>query len=115
MESMVQSLSSEPAMVLGVVLGLAGMVALVIVVAVIAASATKQTRERETARREIAAYVAEGAITPEDAERLLQPRPWYARTGWTGGWTVGGSSVRQAAREAARAARDAARSVRSAV
>ena len=30
-----------------------------------------ETRERESTRREIAAYVAEGSISPEDAQRLL--------------------------------------------
>ena len=30
-----------------------------------------KTRHRERTRREIAAYVAEGSITPQDAERLL--------------------------------------------
>jgi hypothetical protein len=30
-----------------------------------------ETRARETTRREIAAYVAEGSIAPEDAQRLL--------------------------------------------
>jgi hypothetical protein len=32
---------------------------------------TARTREREESRREIAAYVAEGSITPEDAAKLL--------------------------------------------
>jgi len=31
-----------------------------------------QTREREATRREVAAYVAEGSMTPEDGERLLR-------------------------------------------
>lgn len=30
-----------------------------------------RTASRERTRREVAAYVAEGSITPEDAERLL--------------------------------------------
>ncbi len=30
-----------------------------------------QTRSREASRREIAAYVAEGSISPDDAVRLL--------------------------------------------
>jgi hypothetical protein len=33
-----------------------------------------ETKEREKSRREIAAYVAEGSMTPDDAERLLEPR-----------------------------------------
>lgn len=32
---------------------------------------TMQTRAREESRREVAAYVAEGSMTPEDAERIL--------------------------------------------
>lgn len=31
-----------------------------------------RSRHREESRREIAAYVAEGSITPDDAERLLK-------------------------------------------
>lgn len=31
-----------------------------------------ETREREETRREVAAYVAEGSMTPEQAERLLR-------------------------------------------
>jgi|JRYH01.1.fsa_nt_gb hypothetical protein len=31
-----------------------------------------QTAEREKSRREIAAYIAEGSITPEDGERLMR-------------------------------------------
>jgi hypothetical protein len=31
-----------------------------------------QTRQREQSRREIAAYVAEGSMTPEEGERLLR-------------------------------------------
>lgn len=31
-----------------------------------------QVREFEASRREIAAYVAEGSITPDDAERILK-------------------------------------------
>lgn len=33
---------------------------------------TVETRAREESRREIAAYVAEGSISPEDATRLLE-------------------------------------------
>ena len=32
---------------------------------------TKQTKAREETRREIAAYVAEGTISPDDAAKLL--------------------------------------------
>lgn len=47
--------------------------ALVAVVAIIAESIRKtaQTKAREESRREIAAYVAEGTISPDDAAKLL--------------------------------------------
>ncbi len=36
-----------------------------------------QTRAREETKRELAAYVAEGSITPDQAERIIQAdRPW---------------------------------------
>ena len=42
------------------VIGVAGML-----------TTARKVRQREETRREIAAYVAEGSISPEDAERLL--------------------------------------------
>ncbi|KAA0215160.1 MAG: hypothetical protein DYG94_09775 [Leptolyngbya sp. PLA3] len=46
----------------------------VAIIAIIAKTirATARTKEVEATRREIAAYVAEGSITPADAERLLK-------------------------------------------
>ncbi len=46
------------------------MVAIVAILAGTIAS-TKKTKQREETRREVAAYVAEGSMTPDDAERLL--------------------------------------------
>lgn len=36
---------------------------------------TAVTKQREQTRRELAAYVAEGSMTPDDAERLLKAEP----------------------------------------
>jgi hypothetical protein len=46
---------------------------LVALTAIITGAITKvsQTRQREESRREIAAYVAEGSISPEDAAKLI--------------------------------------------
>lgn len=38
-------------------------------------------RTMEQTRRELAAYVAEGTITPDEAERLLKAGPHHARQG----------------------------------
>jgi hypothetical protein len=48
-----------------------GMVAVIVSVIVDAVRKTLQTRAREESRREIAAYVAEGSISADDAARLL--------------------------------------------
>lgn len=37
-----------------------------------AISASAKTKQREQTRREVAAYVAEGSMTPEEAERILK-------------------------------------------
>ncbi|MBX3360052.1 MAG: hypothetical protein KF912_13250 [Phycisphaeraceae bacterium] len=39
------------------------------------------TRAIEQSRRELAAYVAEGSISPDEAERLLKAGPAAARQG----------------------------------
>ncbi len=39
------------------------------------------SRSSEQTRREIAAYVAEGTITPDEAERLLKAGPSKSRQG----------------------------------
>lgn len=46
---------------------------LMLIVAIVAGAARKsiETKAREESRREIAAYVAEGSISPDDAARLL--------------------------------------------
>lgn len=52
---------------------LGGMFIVFLIVAVVFEERRKviQIREREETKREIAAYVAEGSMSPEDAERIL--------------------------------------------
>ncbi len=38
-------------------------------------SSILKTRSREMSRREIAAYIAEGSMTPEQGERLMRAMP----------------------------------------
>lgn len=44
------------------------------ITAILCSTVTKvvQTRSRERSRREIAAYIAEGSMTPEQGERLMR-------------------------------------------
>ncbi len=50
----------------------AAIVACVLIFVVHSVREVRQTRETEQTKREIAAYVAEGSITPDDAVKLLQ-------------------------------------------
>lgn len=65
------------------VLAVAGLVAIVVVSVVFGAlKSMYRARQREQSRREIAAYVAEGSMSPEDGERLLRAdMPWWERSG----------------------------------
>lgn len=98
-------IQNNPGSVLPIILGLPGMICAVAIVWIAGAASVKSTREKEKARREIAAYVAEGSMTSEDAERLLQPSPWYSR----GGAEKWGEDIGRCVGTAKRAAREAAR------
>jgi hypothetical protein len=62
---------SDDASVMAVIFGFGGVVA---VIAIVFDTMQKIVinRQRETTKREVAAYVAEGSMTPEDAERILR-------------------------------------------
>jgi len=71
MDALLESLAEDPGIIIGLVAVLGCIVVgLPAVVLGITASMTA-TKERERSRRELAAYVAEGSMTPDDAERLL--------------------------------------------
>lgn len=57
-----------------VVFGVAGVIAVVAILAGMIKSVIR-TRAREQSRREIAAYIAEGSMTPEQGERLMKANP----------------------------------------
>lgn len=51
-----------------------------------------RTRQVEQSRREIAAYIAEGSMSPEEGEKLLRAepgKPGDKASGWAGVWNWG--------------------------
>lgn len=56
--------------ILGIIFGIGGTVA---VMAIIFGTIQKvsETKHREQTKREVAAYIAEGSMTPEDGERII--------------------------------------------
>lgn len=70
-DDMPQTLGAEDGAIVG--LGSFGFVVLIVLIVTVGRTITKTTtvRHREQSRREIAAYVAEGSISPDDAVKML--------------------------------------------
>ncbi|MCA9293257.1 MAG: hypothetical protein KDA20_05530 [Phycisphaerales bacterium] len=67
MEPIIQAIAKEPELLIPILAIPSGLVIALFAIA----CRTGNIKERERTRREVAAYVAEGTIAPDDAERLL--------------------------------------------
>lgn len=65
-------ISSDEEVIIPVVAIVGGLLVAVVAIVVGGIRGVIRTRSRERSRREIAAYVAEGTITPADAKALLE-------------------------------------------
>lgn len=79
------SLTNDELTLVFVAIAVCGVIALISLFTNLAQN-MHRTRQTEQSRREIAAYVAEGSMTPEDGERLIKagrepPKPWWAEGG----------------------------------
>jgi hypothetical protein len=71
MDALIEALAEDPGIIIGLV-AVVGMILVGLPAVLLGITASMaNTKERERSRREIAAYVAEGSMTPADAERLL--------------------------------------------
>lgn len=70
MECLTLGMNEDVAM-MSVIFGVGGVV-VVMVMTLETVQKIIVTRQRETTKREVAAYVAEGSMTPEDAERIIK-------------------------------------------
>jgi hypothetical protein len=71
MQEILQNITSDQgSFAMFLVFGMGGLIALAAIFFGTIKS-TGETKEREKSRREIAAYIAEGSMTPEDGERIL--------------------------------------------
>lgn len=70
-EAIIRLMERDPALMIPIIfvlgMGIVGVVAIVFGTI----SSVVTSKEQERTRREIAAYIAEGSMTPEDGERLL--------------------------------------------
>ena len=67
-------LSAEPIDPIGMVAVAGGLTIAVIISVTAILAGVANARQRERTRREVAAYLAEGSITSEDAERILSAK-----------------------------------------
>ncbi|TVQ31895.1 MAG: hypothetical protein EA376_07870 [Phycisphaeraceae bacterium] len=79
MDKLIEAIAEDPSMFVNVLFALSSIVIIGATIVLCMRIGLKMKREQEISRREIAAYVAEGSISAEDAESLLQPRPWFSR------------------------------------
>jgi len=71
MEDILHNISNDTGMfAIAMIFGVGGVIAILSIFFGSITSVTK-TKEREKSRREISAYIAEGSMTPEDGERLM--------------------------------------------
>ncbi len=78
MDEILSTIASSEEMIMGLAIGPLVLFTGLLIVRMCCRAAMENTRQREETRREVAAYVAEGSMSGEEAERLMQPRPWYA-------------------------------------
>lgn len=78
MNQILQTIGTDSKMILALSLGPLVLLSIVMIVWLACRASVRASQEKEQTRREIAAYVAEGSMSAEDAERILTPRPWYA-------------------------------------
>ena len=80
MSDIFQSLANEPGLLIPIIA--IGGVFIAGIIGIVFGSLVKisTTNEHEKSRREIVAYVAEGSITPEDAEKLINAGPQTGTT-----------------------------------
>lgn len=72
MQTLLENLTTHEAFVpMFFIFGVGGMIAVIAIVLGMIKEISI-SRDREKSRREVAAYVAEGSMTPEDAERILR-------------------------------------------
>ncbi len=72
MDALLEALAEDPGVIVGAI-AVVGMILIGLPAVMMGIAANmSNTKERERSRREIAAYVAEGSMSPDDAERLLK-------------------------------------------
>ena len=69
------SLANDPGLLIPIIAVGGGLIMVIIAIIFNMSKQIAITKEREKSRREIAAYIAEGSMTPEDGAKLMSASP----------------------------------------
>jgi len=75
MQDISQSLANDPGLLIPIIATGGGLIVAVVAIVFTSIKNIAISNEREKTRREIAAYIAEGSMTPEDGAKLLSAAP----------------------------------------
>ena len=75
MSDIFQSLANDPALLVPIIAIGGGLVVVIVAIVFTSIKHIAISNEREKTKREIAAYIAEGSMSPEDGAKLLSASP----------------------------------------
>lgn len=75
MEELLHQLAQDPSEAVGLLLGFIALTGGMLIAIIAIVGGLRNAREAERTRREVAAYVAEGSMTAEDAALILKTKP----------------------------------------
>ncbi len=75
MQEFIHNLSQDPSETIGLFMGFFAICGGFLIAIIAIVGGLRNAREAERTRREVAAYVAEGSMTAEDASLILKTKP----------------------------------------
>jgi len=75
MSNIFDSVANEPGLLIPIIAVGGGLLVAIVAISFEAMRRVSTVKEQEQSRREIAAYIAEGSMSPEDGARLMSAAP----------------------------------------
>jgi len=75
MSSIIDSVANEPGLLIPIIAVGGGLLVAIVAISFEAMRRMSTVKEQEQSRREIAAYIAEGSMSPEDGAQLMKATP----------------------------------------
>ena len=75
MSNIIDSVANEPGLLIPIIAVGGGLLVAIVAISFEAMRRMSTVKEQEQSRREIAAYIAEGSMSPEDGAQLMKASP----------------------------------------